>query len=155
MYCSDSDWQKEGENICYESKDEKPGKVVMKTEGLLIGIKLVHRSGYLNCGESPRHQSRWGCHGVPSQPEVMTVVTNDNKGIIFNYTARSLYGVNGKKSDEIVFLDTDTPIYASKGMEVQIWYTQDLKDFTEHNNSGVHCVDVYVKINSPEKYIKI
>ena len=142
-------WQKQGDNICYGARDERPGRFTVKSDGFLVGLKLKHRSGYVTCAASnPWYQSRWGCGDVP----VMTIITNDKRGRIFTDLTRAHYAVNGKTADYLVFTDTVNPIYVSPGMELLIWYSEDLDNATEPSNGGTHCVDVYAEVASPMQF---
>lgn len=55
-----------------------------------------------------------------------------------------LVGYNAKRSI-LAFVDFTTPMYAQSGQEMRIWYLQDLMNFSEDNNSGVACANVYAK----------
>ena len=151
------DWQKQAENICYETRGNKPGRFSMKDEGLLLGLKLVHRSGHLTCGSStPSCLSRWAC---ACYDNATTLITNHKKAKVFkgltNDITKNHFGVNEKTSPDLVFINSAEPIYASRNMELQIWYSQDLDDFTEHNNNGgKHCVDVYTQLLSPKQHFR-
>ena len=54
----------------------------------------------------------------------------------------SLYG-STHTSSELVFRDLPNKVSVSRGQELQIWYGQDWDDWSEENNSGTTCVDVY------------
>ena len=47
------------------------------------------------------------------------------------------------KSPALVFRNLSSPLPLSRGQELQIWYGQDWVDFSENQNSGQTCVDVY------------
>ena len=49
----------------------------------------------------------------------------------------------GVNETELRFNNLPSPISVSVGDEFQIWYGQDLKNCSEHNNSGQTCADVY------------
>ena len=141
-------WRIQGDNICYGARDDQPGKFSINHEGMLIGVKLVHRSGYVTCAKNtPSYKSLWGCG---DHANIITLIANDRRQKLFNYNLGSLGGVNGKKSREIVYIDKTNPIYATKGMELQIWYSEDFSNSAESDNDGKHCVDVYVKLVDPE-----
>ena len=48
---------------------------------------------------------------------------------------------NGKE----LLLKAENPIEVQTGDELRIWNTEDLYDIYETDNSGRHCVQVYVK----------
>ena len=156
LHIGSDDWQKQAENVCYETRDEKPGRFTMKDEGLLVGLKLVHRSGYVNCDKARSEcLSRWACACYSNGT---TVITNYKKAKVFkvkdltNDITKNHFGVNGETSPDLVFINSVQPIYASRDMELQIWYSQDLDDFLESNNGGKHCVDVYAQLVSPKQH---
>ena len=125
----------------------------MKDEGLLVGLKLVHKSGHVTCDTSRSEcMSRWACSCINN---ATTVITNHKKAKVFkNLTydiSKNHFGVNEKTSPDLVFINSAERIYASRHMELQIWYSQDLDDWTESNNGGKHCVDVYVQLRSPKE----
>ena len=143
-----SGWQKQATNICYGAKGDQPAKFVMKKEGLLIGVKLVHRSGYVSCLDAnPSYASRWGCHTT----DIHTLITTTKKRVIFQENTKYQIGIDGKTSNELVFIDVEYPMYVNVGMELQIWYREDLHNGGEIDNGGKHCIDVYTEVVSPLK----
>ena len=85
----------------------------------------------------------------------MTIITNANKDALLPPTGdletnpdngkKYFYSLKGTghKSAELVFRSLSSPLSLSRNQELQIWYGQDLADFSEANNSGETCVDVY------------
>ena len=55
------------------------------------------------------------------------------------------YTLNGitHTSPELVFRYLPIQLSVSSSQEFQIWYSQDWVDWSEDNNSGTTCVDVY------------
>ena len=53
-------------------------------------------------------------------------------------------------SPTLVFNLLPTPLVVSIGQQFLIWYGQDLTNFTEYNNAGETCTDVYALYPSPE-----
>ena len=47
------------------------------------------------------------------------------------------------KSHQLVFTDIASPMYALPGMDLRIWYGEDLIDIADGNNGGKECADVY------------
>ena len=140
-------WRRQEGKICYGAKDDTPGRFKMFDEGLLVGVKLVHVSGHVNCNSKREGgQSRWGCGG---HRYVATTITDSFRGHIFPDQSKIHQGVDVDKSKDLVFINREDPIYVSSGMELQVWYTEDLKDAAEVDNEGTHCVDVYTKVVDP------
>ena len=49
----------------------------------------------------------------------------------------------GVDSETLVFNRLPVPLSTSVGLELQIWYQQDLVNYSDKNNSGQTCADVY------------
>lgn len=50
---------------------------------------------------------------------------------------------DSKHSDAIVFSNFDTPLYLHHLMQLKIWYGEDLKNWSETDNQGHVCVDLF------------
>ena len=81
-----------------------------------------------------------------------TVITNTEKKIIFEEIL--MPGYNGN-SPFVVFNQfrnqaTNQPIRTDSlpNMEMNVWYKEDLTGQTEHDNSGIHEIKVYVTIEA-------
>jgi len=56
--------------VCFEGQGDKPGIVHNYGEEKMIGaVKLVYRSGSINCGISKAYDSKWGCYHFPEHCE--------------------------------------------------------------------------------------
>ena len=120
-------------------------------------MKLVHKSGSVKC--SPRDSaSYWGCTNQQGYGNngLMTIITNSKREAFlpptedlrahFVYNDKMhFYSLNGSthRSSELVFHDLPNKVSVSRGQDLQIWYGQDWIDWSEENNSGITCVDVY------------
>ena len=90
----------------------------------------------------------------------MTIVTDDNNGVVFpanikitNGIKIRMSGVNAKTSKILVFMNLAYPSYFKNGQELRIWYTEDLLNDNTKDNSGIHCVKVYAKFR--KKFFKL
>lgn len=80
----------------------------------------------------------------------MTVITYYNKTVLplpefvkrKNQYFYQLSGAN-VNSPTLVFNLLPTPLVVSVGQQFQVWYGQDLADYTEKNNAGKTCTDVH------------
>ena len=82
----------------------------------------------------------------------MTIVTDGNNEVVFpsnikisNGVKIKMPGINAKASKILVFMNLAYPSYFKNGQELRIRYTEDLLDDDTKDNSGIHCVKVYVK----------
>jgi len=84
----------------------------------------------------------------------MTIITNAKKEAVLPPAGDLKAGVENKKhfynlhgtthtSPELIFHDLPIQVPVSRNQELQIWFGQDWVDWSEHNNSGATCVDVY------------
>jgi len=54
--------------------------------------------------------------------------------------------VDDKHSDELVFFNFDYPLYLHPYMELRVWFGEDLKNWSESDNQGRVCVDVFAYV---------
>lgn len=79
----------------------------------------------------------------------MTVMTYRNSVLQLAEFVRNIneyrYQLDGfdVNSPTLVFNLLPTPLSVSRYQEFQVWYGQDLAGFTEKNNAGETCTDVY------------
>ena len=78
----------------------------------------------------------------------MTIITNAEGKVILPSAGELkyyYYSINGTHhtSPELVYRDLPNPLSVSRDQELQIWYGQDWIDWSEGNNNGTTCVDVY------------
>ena len=61
-------WQKVNvDPVCFGVRDDSFGTFEIHKPGAIYRLKLVHRSGYVNCNSATASNTKWGC-----------LVTNDN-----------------------------------------------------------------------------
>ena len=83
----------------------------------------------------------------------MTVITYSNKTVlplaefVKSNAEKKLYTYQLDGADvnspTLVFNFLPMPLVVSVGQQFQIWYAHDLVGYTEHNNDGETCADVY------------
>lgn len=121
---------------------------------LLGALKLAYRSGHVRCVSNVAHDSRWGCHGYSSfiSYPLNVVITDKYNNVIFplnqfiKHSAGLWYNmpaVDENHTDELVFSNFEYPLYLSPFMELRIWFGEDLKNWSDGDNQGRVCVDVY------------
>ena len=52
--------------------------------------------------------------------------------------------LDDKHSGELVFSNFDHPLYLHPYMELRVWFGEDLRNWSESDNQGRACVDVFV-----------
>ena len=153
-------WQKiNTDPVCFGARDDKYGVFNITKTGRVKTMKLDYKSGSVKCNDDD-DDSYWGCpYSAYADQELLTIITDsdakallpptgdliareDSKGRFIKGHSYSLEGI-GHKSPELVFRNLTSPLPLSRGQNLQIWYGQDYVDYTEDNNSGVTCADVY------------
>ena len=152
-----AEWQKVNvDPVCFGVKNDSFGTFEIHKPGDIYRLKLVHRSGYVNCEFPTAFNTKWGCayieDGYFSQ-KLNVHITNENNTRIFPanvggslvldaYFYYTLLGFHGNSS-EIVFDSTPTPLSVVAGQKLRIWYGEDLANMGEGDNMGGSCTDVY------------
>jgi len=137
-------WSLIAKNICYGAKDDTPGNFRVQKNMTLLEIKLVHNSGHVSCRASDAScSSNWGC-GCDNYARSDTVITDLSKREMFPNHGTFPKGFTAETSPSLMYTPTEA-ILTGDGLDLQIWYSEDLYDFTETNNGGVHCVSVFAK----------
>merc|ERR1712080_131067 len=145
-------WVLQQFRVCFGAKDSNFGKFYVNQNGALYALKLVYHSGNVSCYvPDPTLASHWGCKHTYVASLVGVFVTDESNQIIFpksfgnsTDTFYKMPGYNGM-SNKLAFVDFSTPMYASRGQELRIWYGEDLSDTFDHDNGGMTCADVYAK----------
>ncbi|XP_065660470.1 uncharacterized protein LOC136084393 isoform X2 [Hydra vulgaris] len=144
-----SEWKLIRKMACFEAKNEHPALVPINTKGWLSKIKLGNANGVLKCSLQSTG-SKFGCY---SNGTFLNIYITDNKRkLIFPSANQKLtYGSKAYKlpgfsanDTEVTFSNLDYPVpYLIEEQFIQIWNGEDLFDYTEADNSGKVCVDVY------------
>ncbi|XP_068684933.1 uncharacterized protein [Montipora foliosa] len=155
-------WQKINEDpVCFGSRDDQYGVLVMTKTGNVKGMKLVHRNGSIKCNGND-DASYWSCTYLDAYANntFMTIITTADKRVLmpreehlkmFNFgyhpcdQKKHFYVLKGIKqgSSELLLSSHSSPLRLLKNQELQIWYGQDWADCSEYDNSGTTCVDVF------------
>ena len=152
-------WQKANTApVCFGTRDTQPGSFYLPSGGGLAAIKLVHLYGYVSCDvRHPQHWSFWGCgqHSSLKQEVDVVITTSDDKQIILPPAEFMKYKHQGGKwarvpgydsfSKEIVLTPFAKPYPVLAGQQLRLWYGEDLDDYTESDNGGKVCCDVYAQ----------
>ena len=151
-------WKKINTNpVCFGTKNGDFGSFEIQEAGKIYTFKLVHTKGTVTC-DTDYGPTKWGClHPYLRNHRLLTVITYPNKTVLplaefakgsddYRYQLDRAH-VN---SPTLVFNLLPTPLVVSIGQQFLIWYGQDLTNFTEYNNAGETCTDVYALYPSPE-----
>ena len=140
--------------VCFGARHNVFGKFHLPSSGKLAAIKLVHLYGYVSCAApKPYHWSYWGC-GHVNKNDINVVITDTHNRIILppnqlitsgSHAAGKWYNDLGYSSvsPELVLSVFSHPPQVSSGQEFRVWYGEDLVNWTEHDNDGKVCIDVY------------
>jgi len=150
-------WQLQQGDVCFGTRDNQYGRFTMKNGGLLQGMKLVHKSGYVSCTTTDAYNSNWGCGGYSWPADRISIAITYNKnsrlfpGLLdaYDWRAECWYKLKGYSSTsaELVFKDRAFFKKVVVGEEMRLWYFEDLMDTTEADNHGRACADIYLLID--------
>ena len=144
--------------ICFGAKDDKFGTFSVPSGGSLLAIKLVHLHGYVTCDKSKvHHWSYWGCNAHSSViGQVNVVITTSTNSVLLppsqfmgqslpkQYKWSKIPGYNSL-SPELVLSVFSSPLTVTSGQVLRLWYGEDLVNFTERENDGTSCCDVFAR----------
>lgn len=124
-------WKKQQRNVCFGTRDDTFGTFTMKDSGVLQGIKLVHKSGYVSCA-GPSGKSNWGCGGQP----LSTIITDDMNNILLpkDVDMHGWYTIPNftSRSTELVLGTSSKHVLVTEGQYMRLWYGEDLKDYIQN-----------------------
>ena len=142
--------------VCFGVKNDSFGTFEIHKPGDIYRLKLVHRSGYVNCAFPTALNTKWGCAFIDDSyhsQKLNVHITNENNTRIFPANVSGslflnihlYYTLHGcdKNSPEIVFDSIPTPLSVVAGQKFRIWYADDLAEKDEDDNDGTSCTDVY------------
>ena len=153
-------WQKiNTREVCFQGRNDRPGKFQITKTGLVRTMKLVRKSGAITCS-SVVPESYWSCASQAYSNKLMTTLPNFSGDALFppigdmealvgasnpDCAKKHFYSIDGihGKSLELVFRHLSTTLLLSRGEELQIWNGQDWSGCYEGDNTGQTCVDVY------------
>lgn len=132
------------EEVCFGARDDLYGSFTMQQSGNIVSFKLVHLRGQISCSTVASRYNKWACD---EGDRLETVLTNDTNAIVFPQLSHieRRYKLPGIRSDspELIFNNLTVPIRVAPGQEFRVWYIEDLKDKSEHDNGGKTCMDIY------------
>ena len=144
-------WKLQAKNVCFGAKNKQYGNFTMKEEGRMVAMKFVHVSGGVSCHAPQYPLTHWGCSGYDIQ-ELFLFVTDQWNTVIYPKAGTDTRGDTRRykvfghhmNSNPLVLNNFNSDIYAVEGMELRLWYSEDLDDESTSSNDGTSCADVYV-----------
>lgn len=140
--------------VCFGAKNNQFGKFSAPYCGKLAAVKLVYLHGYVTCAvnASTPQWSFWGCGHRSSVINHINVVisTSSNRVILppeqFFTLGMGMWseipGYNSFSPEIILsFISGSHPVHAGK--HLRLWYGEDYLNWTEEDNDGRVCCDVY------------
>ena len=130
--------------VCFGARGNSYGTFSMPHNGEISSIKLVHLSGRVSCAARQKNRfSNWGCDVGEFLATYITSVSN--KIVFPDISGVKKYKLSGiwSNSPEVTFNNLTVPMKVSTGEQFRVWYGEDLKDQSEHDNGGKTCSDVF------------
>lgn len=148
-------WRKANPSpVCFGARNNQYGSFKAPVSGRVIAVKLVHLYGFVTCHKfNPNYWSFWGCgHGLVDLVNVVITTSSNNiflppsQFMKFAHSAGKWAKVPGYNSfsPEIVLSRFSTAFYVHAGHSLRLWYGEDLVNYTEGDNDGRVCADVYL-----------
>ena len=134
--------------VCFGAKGNQYGRFTYHRNIFVSSFMFVHRSGKVSCARSSKaHYSYWGCQ--PNAPRLETILTDHNNKILAPEASKvnkyGKYNLAGytSSSSALVFCAPKKPHCVFANSELRLWHGEDLRAYTESDNGGRSCADVY------------
>ena len=134
--------------VCFGARDNKFGSFKYNKNIFVKSFMLVHRSGSVSCNN--KDHSYWGCW--PNHVNINTVITDGSNRVLGPSAAAKSpgwYQLPGftSSSSALVFCGLRKPaVCVHSSEDLRLWYAEDLYGYTEADNAGRSCADVYAEI---------
>ena len=129
--------------VCFRARDSQFGAFAYSQNIFVSSFMLVHRSGTVTCNK--RHYSYWGCY--PNHASINVVVTDHQNKLLAPAATNhgGWYNLSGytSSSSALVFCAAKNPHCIHPNTQLRLWYGEDLRGYTENDNGGKTCADVY------------
>lgn len=133
--------------VCFGAEGNQYG-LITNSHGQSIPVKSVvlqYRSGKVSCKKGKF--SFWGCS--PNSPSLGVLLTDQQNSVILAPIASTVsqngwYELEGYTSSSPALVFCVLPFSIGAGAELHLWYGEDLTGYTESDNSGETCADVFV-----------
>ena len=131
--------------VCFGARGNQYGRFSYNRNVFVSQFMLVHRTGAVSCDR--KHYSYWGC--TANHANIAVVLTDNHNrilapaaSIVSKYGWYNLAGYTSSSS-ALVFSAHKKPQCIFRNSELRLWYGEDLKGYTENDNGGKTCADVY------------
>ena len=132
--------------VCFGARGSQYGRFSYNHNVFVTSFMLVHRSGTVTCNKSS--YSYWGCS--PNHADMAVLLTDQHNRILAPVAStvnskHGWYNLAGytSSSSALVFCAPKKPHCIFANSELRLWYGEDLKGYTESDNAGKTCADVY------------
>ena len=129
--------------VCFGARDSQFGAFAYSQNILVSSFMLVHLSGTVTCNK--RHYSYWGCY--PNHASINVVLTDHQNKLLAPAATNhgGWYNLSGytSSSSALVFCAAKKPHCIHANTQLRLWYGEDLRGYTESDNGGKTCADVY------------
>lgn len=142
--------------VCFGAKDNSFGAFTWGKDELIWAFRLDHRSGKVTCsnGGGSSSMSRWGCN---PNSAIKVFLTDSQNTVIapqfaqYTGSRRTSYNIPGYDSSSpyLIFFMGRNAYRFHNSAQLRLWYGEDLHDFTEYDNGGRSCADVYGLMYEP------
>ena len=137
--------------VCFGAKDDQFGPFSYSEDIAVSQFMLVYRSGAVSCREDVEG-TYWGCN--PDQNPLGALLTDQENLILAPQASKvndhGWYSLEGytTMTPALVFCTQLPchPVVIPANSELRLWYGEDLRGFTEDDNSGETCADVYALV---------
>ena len=134
--------------VCFGAKGNQYGRFTYHRNIFVSSFMLVHRSGKVSCRKRGKNTySYWGC--TPNDARLLAILTDQNNKILAPEASKvnkgGRYNLSGytSSSSVLVFCAPKKPHCVFANTELRLWYGEDLRGYTESDNGGKTCADVY------------
>ena len=128
--------------MCFGARYTQYGTFNAPLGGEVAAVKLVHLYGYVTSNKYiADHWSFWGSGHGCDLVDVVVTWSNNHMILPANQFIRNRAG---KWSTEIILPVFSSPYSLSAQTQLRVWYFEDLMNYTESDNDGLVCADVYV-----------
>ncbi|KAL9951321.1 hypothetical protein ACROYT_G043965 [Oculina patagonica] len=148
-------WRKANSSpVCFGTRNTQYGRFNAPASGRLAAVKLVHLYGFVSCHTANANNwSFWGC-GWGLRDLTNVVITTSYNYIVlppsqfmqFAHSAGKWAKIPGYNafSPTIVLSRFSSTYYVTQGRQFRVWYGEDLVNYTESDNGGRVCADVWM-----------